>query len=191
MTAMLGAVGFIIAFALAGCSSAGPKATASSDASVAMTKDNSANSGGTHILVYSINSDGVDLRSIVTGTIGDYGPAETIYPDGKADPAHSSQLELKLTRGSFRLSIAALDKAFVRATSHEPIYPRTCSDFVSVTAAAPIVARSGTGSYRGISGSFQMTATLDEVEASSCKPASPASFLWQVISLTGSGTLSP
>jgi len=192
LTTVLGAAVFIAAFSLAGCSSAGPRAAASNDASVAITaKDNSANSGDTHILVYSINTDGADLRSIVTGTIGDYGPAETIYPDGKADPTHSSQLELKLTRGSFRLSIAALDKAFVGAASHEPIYPRTCSDFFSVTAPAPIVARSGTGSYRGISGSFQMTATLDEVEANSCKSASPASFLWQVISLTGSGTVSP
>jgi hypothetical protein len=192
LTAVLGAVVFIAAFSLAGCSSAEPKAATSSDMSVATTtKGSSGNSGAAHILVYSINSDGVDLRSIVTGAIGDYGPAVTIYPDGKADPAHSSQLELKLTRGSFRLSIAALNKAFVRAASHEPIYLRTCSDFFSVTAAAPIVTRSGTGSYRGISGSFQMTATLDEVEANSCKSASPGSFLWQVISLTGSGTVSP
>ena len=45
--------------------------------------------------------------------------------------------------------------------------------------------------HRGISGSFQMTATLDEVEANSCKPASPANLLSQVISLTGSGTVFP
>lgn len=48
----------------------------------------------------------------------------TIYPDGKVDPAHTSELELRLTRGSFRLSIAALDQAFVSAASHEPISPR-------------------------------------------------------------------
>jgi hypothetical protein len=148
-----------------------------------------ADSGETHIAVYSINSDGADLRSIVTGTVGDYGPAVTVYPDGKVDPAHTSELELKLTHGSFRLSIAALDKVFVRAASHEPIYPRTCSDFIRVTAAAPIVAGSGTSSYRGISGSFQMTLTLYEAESPSCKPAAPANFLWQVISLTGSGTV--
>lgn len=197
LTARLSAVVFtaacsLAACSLAGCSSAGPKAAASSDTSAfTMTKGNPAKSGGTHLLVYSVNSDGPGLRSIVTGTIGDYGPAMTVYPDGKADPAHSSQLELELTRGSFRLSIAALDKAFAGATSHEPIYPGTCSDFASVTAAAPIVARSGTGAYRSISGSFEMTATLNEVEANSCKSGSPAAFRWQVISLSGSGTVSP
>jgi hypothetical protein len=108
---------------------------------------------------------------------------------GHIDPAHTSELELKLTHGSFRLSIAALDKAFVAAASHEPIYPRTCSDFVRVTAATPIVAGSGTRSYRGIRGSVRMTLTLYEAEASTCKPGVPARFRWQLISLTGSGTV--
>jgi hypothetical protein len=30
---------------------------------------------------------------------------------------------------------------------------------------------------------------LDEAEASSCEPASPAAFRWQVIEFTGSGTV--
>jgi hypothetical protein len=93
VTAVLGVVVFIGAFSMAGCSSAAPKAAAGGNTSVATAmKDNSANSGGTRILVYSINSDGADFRSIVTGAIGDYGPAVTVYPDGKADPTHSSQL---------------------------------------------------------------------------------------------------
>jgi len=94
--------------------------------------------------VYSINSDGPDFRSILTGAAGDYGPAVTVYPDGGVDPQHTS----------------------------EPIYLSTCSDFISAEAAATIVA----GSYRGISGTFRLTITLNEVEAGSCEPASPASF---------------
>lgn len=140
--------------------------------------------GNTQILVYSINSDGPNFRSVVTGTIGDFGPAATVFPDGKVDPSHSSELDLKLTRGSIRLDVSALDKAFVVTASHEPIYSRTCSDSASVMAAAPIVKRSGTGSYVGIGGSFKMTATLSEVEETSCNPGSPANFRWQVISLT-------
>ena len=57
-------------------------------------------------MVYSINSDGPDFRAVVTGAVGDYGPAVTVHPDGTVDPSHSSELELKLTAGSFRLSIA-------------------------------------------------------------------------------------
>jgi hypothetical protein len=189
-TATLAAAVFGVGFLLAGCASAAPKAAASSHTSAAViVKGNSADSSNSHILVYSINTDGADFRAVVTGAIGDYGPAVTVFPNGSTDTSHSSQLELKLTRGSFRLSIAALEQAFVTAASREPIYPRTCSDFASATAAAPIVAHSGTGSYRGISGSFQMTVTLNEVEASSCRPANPANFLWQVISMSGSGTI--
>jgi hypothetical protein len=121
--------------------------------------------------------------------IGDYGPAVSIYPDGQVGPAHNSELELRLTRGSFRLSIAALDKTFVQAASHEPIYPKTCTDLISVTGTTPIVAGSGTDAYRGIRGSFRATLTLNEVEARPCQP-SPGAFRKQLITIAGSGTIS-
>lgn len=144
--------------------------------------------GKVHMMVYSVNSDGPDLSAILSGAVGDYGPAVTVHPDGTVDPQHASEMELILTRGSFRLSIADIDKKFVKATSGEPIYPHTCSDFITVTAAAPVVAGSGTGSYRGISGSFTVTLTLHEVEAKPCHPTSM--FLSQILLLAGAGTVS-
>ena len=114
---------------------------------------------------------------------------DCIYPDGKVDPAHSSELDLRLTDGSFRLSIAALDKAFVKTGSHAPIYPKTCTDLISVTGTTPIVAGSGTGAYRGIRGGFRVTLTLNEVEARPCEP-SPGAFRAQLITMAGSGTIS-
>jgi hypothetical protein len=179
--------------AMAGCASAAletsvTQSAAVSGTSVASTARTMASAGSANIMVYSINSDGAYLRAVVTGAVGDYGPAVTVYPDGKVDPKHNSEIELKLTRGSFRLSIAGIDKKFVKATSHEPIYPRTCSDFINFTAAAPIVAGSGTGSYRGISGSFHLTVTDDEINPKPCQPVT--AFLWQVIVLAGSGTVS-
>jgi hypothetical protein len=65
----------------------------------------------------------------------------------------------------------------------------TCSGSISVTAPVPIVAGSGTGSYRGISGSFIVTGTIDEVDV---KPVcdGTSKFLSQVIVLAGSGTVS-
>ena len=182
----------IAALSLAGCESSAPKAAVSSHTSVAATaKGSSGKSGNARVLVYSVNTDGADFRAIVAGSVGDYGPAVSVYPNGKPDPSHSSQLELQLTRGSFRLNIAALDKAFVKAADGEPVYPQTCSDFASVTADTPIVSGSGTGSYRKIKGTFTMTANLNEIEASSCKAGNPASFVAQVITLAGSGTISP
>jgi len=81
--ARFGAVVLAGALAAAGCT--GSAASTSAAASAPTT-------GATHIahlMVYSINSDGPDLRAIVTGAIGDYGPAETVFPNGKVDPEHT------------------------------------------------------------------------------------------------------
>jgi hypothetical protein len=166
-----------------GCVSAATKAPAAARAAAAT-------GGNANIMIYGVNTDGAYFRAIVSGAIGDYGPAVSIYPDGKIDPEHNNEIELRLTRGSFRLSIAALTKAFVKATSHEPIYPKTCTDLISVTGTIPIVAGSGTGAYRGIRGSFPVTITLNEVEASPCMPNSPSAFRAQLITVAGSGTIS-
>jgi hypothetical protein len=182
----LGVVALVGALALGGCTStARPEtsATAPADASSASTHDN------TNIIVYSIDSDGPNFSAVVSGTVGDYGPAVTVLPSGKIDPGHTSELELRLTHGSFRLSIADLDKKLVAATRREPIYSRTCSTFVKVTATAPIVPRSGTGSYRKISGSFILNTTLDEVHVKPCQKTR-LGIARQVLELAGSGNVS-
>jgi hypothetical protein len=173
------------ALAATGCapSVASTVAATTGAASPATTaKDNA------HLMVYSINSDGPDFRAIVSGVIGDYGPAVTVFPNGKVDPSHTHDLELKLSRGTFKLSITELDKKFVAVTSHEPIYPRTCSDYMTATAPMAIVPGSGTGAYRGISGRFTVTITGDEVERSPCPTA--MAFRWQALVLRGPGTVS-
>jgi hypothetical protein len=113
----------------------------------------------------------------------------TVHPNGTVDPEHTSQLELNLTHGSFRLSIAAADKAVVRAYQHWPSNPATCSGSITVSAPAPVVAGSGTGRYRGITGDFTLTITIDEVDV---KPVcnGTSKFLSQVILLDGTGTVS-
>ena len=165
-----------------GCVSAATGAPAAARAAAA--------TGGTaNIMIYGVNTDGAYWHVIISGVIGDYGPAVSIYPDGNVDPAHNSQMELRLTHGSFRLSIAALDKKFVRAAAHAPVYPKTCTDLISVTGTIPIVAGSGTGAYRGIRGNFPVTLTLNEVEATPCQP-NPGAFRAQLITVAGSGTVS-
>jgi hypothetical protein len=163
--------------ALTGCSAAAADASRSAPAD-----------GSTNIMVYSINSDGPDMRAIVSGAIGDYGPAVTVLPDGTVDPSHTHDMKLTLAKGSFLLNIAALDKKFVAVASHEPIYPATCSDHIAATGAVPIVAGSGTGAYKGVRGGFRLTITVDEVEKRPCRPA--AAFQTQLLTLTGAGTVS-
>jgi hypothetical protein len=85
-----------------------------------------------------------------------------------------------------RLNIASLDKKVIYADTHWPSYSPTRSFYLSVTAATPIVAGSGTGSYRGISGSLTMTVTIDEVD----KTHMNGPFLSQLIFLVGSGFVS-
>jgi hypothetical protein len=99
-------------------------------------------------------------------------------------------MKLRLADGSFRISIAALDKVFVAVSTHEPVYPKTCSDLMSVTRSTPIVAGSGTGAYRGIRGSFSVTLTANEVEARPCRPNGPSAFRAQLLTVAGSGTVS-
>jgi hypothetical protein len=177
------------ALALAGCASAATGASVTTTAATTAGAAQASPAGPVHIIVYSINSDGPHFRAILTGGVGDYGPAVTVHPDGKVDPEHTSQLKLELTRGSFRIGIAVIDKDIRRAYSHWPGNKSTCSGSISFTAAAPIVRGSGTGLYRRISGSFTMRVTIDEVDV---KPVcnGTSKFLSQVILLTGAGTVS-
>ena len=183
---VLALVAFAGVLVTAGCVSAATRPPAA--AATASTRTVAATGGTANLMIYSINTDGAYWHAIVSGVIGDYGPAVSIYPDGQVDPAHTSQMVLRLTHGSFRLSIAALDKAFVKAGAHAPIYPKTCTDLISVTGTTPIVAGSGTGAYHGITGSFPVTLTLNEVEARPCQP-SPGTFRAQLITVAGSGTI--
>lgn len=147
--------------------------------------------GAAHLTAYT-NNDGPTETVIVTGAIGDYGQAVSVYPNGAVDPDHSSQLSLQLSHGSFRLDIAALDKAFVAAVLRDfPGNATTCSGMVEVTGQAPVVARSGTGAYKGVGGAFTLTITLDEVDKfSAAQPCTASSaFLSQAIVMTGPGTV--
>jgi hypothetical protein len=188
---VVGVAGLAAALAITGCAAAtvGAAGTAAGSSTSTAGAAQAPAASQAHIMVYSIDSDGPDFRAISTGAVGDYGPAVTVRPDGSVDPDHTSEMELQLTRGSFRLSISGLDAKIVAAYRHWPSNVSTCSGSISVTAAVPIVAGSGTGSYRGISGSFTVTGTIDEVDV---KPVcnGTSKFLSQVIMLAGSGTVS-
>ena len=184
--ALFGATLLAGALAATGCAASAASTTASTASTSATAPPTARNNA--HLMVYSINSDGPDLRAIVTGAIGDYGPAVTVFPNGQVDPSHTHDLELKLTRGSFKLSITELDKKFVAVTSHEPIYPRTCSDYMTASAPMAVVPGSGTGAYRGISGRFAVTITADEVEKKPCQPV--GAIQYQALVLRGPGHVS-
>jgi hypothetical protein len=173
-----------IVLAVAGCGSAATSTTATASTGTVTT----AASGNTHVTLYSINSDGPRFQAIVTGAVGDHGQAVSVYPDGRVDPQHDSDLSLRMTRGSFLLNGAALDTRVVTAFRRWRGNPATCSGSAIVTAQAPVVAGSGTGAYRRVSGSFTLTATVDEIDVKSGCTAT-GKFLAQVIVITGAGTI--
>lgn len=144
--------------------------------------------GTTHLMIWSLNSDGPYFQEIVTGAVGDYGKGETVLPDGTVDPEHTSELQLTMTHGSFRLGIAAIGRGVVDSKRWR-WNTANCSGRVSFTAQAPIVAGSGTGAYRGITGTFGVTVTIEEVDV---KPVcnGTSGFLSQIILLDGTGSVS-
>lgn len=170
----------------AGCAAAASGATTASPARARTTA--AGDSRVVHLIGYSLNSDGPDFTVVLSGAIGDYGPAASVHPDGTTDPDHSSELRLDLKKGTLRLDIAALDKKVIAATSRWGTSP-TCSFHVSVTAATPVVPGSGTGAYRGDTGSITVTTTIDEVDQAPCSGGT-SPFLSQIITLTGTGAVS-
>jgi hypothetical protein len=137
------------------------------------------------------NDDLPGATVVLSGAIGDFGAAVSVLRNGAVDPEHSSQFNLALTQGSFRIVIGPLHAKLLKALSHALYNLRTCSGHVSVTGAAPVVAGSGTGAYKGISGSFTLTITGNEVDAKpGCQPFSGSALLAQTIFIAGSGTVS-
>lgn len=148
----------------------------------------SGHSGNAHLMIWSVNSDGPYFQEIVTGAVGDYGKGETVLPDGKVDPEHSSELQMNMAHGSFRVSIAAIGRKVVDS-KHWQWNKSNCSGRISFVARVPVVAGSGTGAYRGITGTFDVTVTIEEVDV---KPVcnGTSGFLSQIILLDGTGSVS-
>jgi hypothetical protein len=143
--------------------------------------------GEVHFVIWNVDSDGPGFQAILSGAIGDHGTAVTVLPDGRVDPRHSSEMKLDLRRGTFRLRIAGLASEFRARLAHEPVYPATCSDYLTVMGSVPVVAGSGTGAYRGIHGEFSSALTVyEDQKTPHCAP----SFTAQMLMLTGSGTVS-
>lgn len=142
------------------------------------------------ITAYSDN-DGSTSRVVVTGVIGDYGKAVRTNTPGSS--GEYNELDLKLARGSFGLNIASLERELVAAISgHFPTNRATCSGEVDVSGEAAIDSGSGTGAYRGLTGSLALTITINEVESPpSCPATDTTPFLAQTVFISGSGKVLP
>lgn len=137
------------------------------------------------------DDDGAGATVVLSGAIGDFGEAASVNPNGSLNPEHTSQLNLALTWGSFRIAFGPLHQEFENALNHAPFNTKTCSGHVSVAGPAPIVAGSGTGAYQGITGGFTLTITGNEVLLPPCQRwTGHGGAAAEAIFIAGPGTVS-
>jgi hypothetical protein len=137
------------------------------------------------------SGDGPKSVAVLTGAIGDYGDAIRTMSSSSGGSEYN-ELELSMTRGSFRLNVAGIEGELGKAIYGAfPTHSRTCSGEVSVSGTTPIIAGTGTGDYKGLQGSLHMTITINEVEEwPSCPKTDTSPYLAQSVFITGEGTVS-
>lgn len=146
--------------------------------------------GGVVDMTLYSNIDGPRFSAVLTGAIGDFGKAVRTSSSGSADEEYN-QLDVSVTRGAFRLDIAGVEgKLDASILGAFPTNTATCSGEIVVAGIAPIVSGSGTGAYKGIHGTFNMTITINEVERPPVCPKTDTSpFLAQSVFITASGVV--
>jgi len=142
--------------------------------------------GDVHISEYS-NGDGAGSSVIITGAIGDFGESISVNTNGAINLEHNSQATLALSQGSFRLDVSGLDKNIVDAFTRFKPNPQTCSGHITASGKASIVPGSGTGAYKGVSGSFDLSVLVDEIDTA-CSGSE--AYLAQSFITNGNGNVS-
>ena len=133
----------VVASVLVGCAPAGG-ATASSPRAQGV------------VTVAATSNGSASGRVVLTGAIGDSGTTLRVNATGKAD-ARGGYIKLSLRQGTVEVNLRTLDTLLTRAVFLTP----TCSATLSASSPASVV--SGTGAYRGITGTITLTVTVSMV----------------------------
>ncbi|HEX4217009.1 MAG TPA: hypothetical protein VHZ02_01460 [Acidimicrobiales bacterium] len=155
-----------------------------------------AQSGGAIKLISPVNASDTGNKPIpvvFTGAVGDYGTTVNVNAAGKND-TNGNFTKVTLKKGGFTVDSSSLNAAFNSSGAPADFNSDNCSGSISVgPATATIVSGSGTGSYKGISGSVDLTATVAVIlpkKNGSCNTSNNANALAAYGVLTGSGTVS-
>jgi hypothetical protein len=148
---------------------------------------------GGAIALYASNSNGASQRIVFVGAIGDYGTALNVNKKGKVDP-NGNFVKVRLTKGTFEVDSTALNKNLNAVHAPQVGSKATCSTMFS--GSGPVTFFNGTGLYKGISGTANVTVTFGGVgsryksgaKKGQCKdgPSNPRA---QFGSVTGQGTV--
>jgi hypothetical protein len=98
-------------------------------------------------------------RVVFVGAIGDYGTATNVNKNGKPNP-NGNFVKIKLRKGAFMLDATSVNKSINSGTPQVESHA-TCSAAFSGTGVATFM--NGTGQYKGISGTANVTVTFGGV----------------------------
>jgi hypothetical protein len=148
---------------------------------------------GGPIELYASAGNAGSQHVVVVGAIGDYGKAVNVNKNGKPNP-NGNFVKLKLQNGTFMLDVTAVNQSVNSDASPQVGSTATCS--AAFTGGGQVTFLNGTGLYKGISGTANVSITFGGVgsryksgaKKGQCKQGDPsprASFGF----VTGQGTV--
>lgn len=109
--------------------------------------------GGAIQVWVTLSPTGNGGQVLITGVIGDYGKAQNVTAAGKPISKKSVYKDLMLKNGSILINLTKYQKA--QNNANPIMYNKSnCSAYVITSAPAPIL--SGTGAYKGITGTVTL-----------------------------------
>jgi hypothetical protein len=138
------------------------------------------------------SSDGPVSKILITGAIGDYGTATSIDKNGKVD-ANGNFVKVALKKGTFEIDSTTLNAKLNKAPG--VFNKETCS--FSFTGSGGVKLFDGTGLYKSISGSAEVTLSFGGIgprlatgaHKGDCNPSNKARPLSQYGAIIGTGTV--
>jgi hypothetical protein len=115
---------------------------------------------GGPIELYAPAGNGNSQHIVFVGAIGDYGTATNVDKNGKVNP-NGNFVRAKLKRGAFEIDVTAVNKQLNSGAAPRVESHATCS--AAFTGSAPVTFFNGTGLYKGISGTANVTITFGGV----------------------------
>ena len=134
---------------------------------------------------------------VVTGAIGDYGKTTPeMDKNGKTNPKKGNYGKFVLQKGTIEANLTAFNAKEQSLGSQSSVNAATCT--MEATATAPVMLFNGTGLYKGITGTVNLTVTFAIVlpfytsgkNKGKCNEGNNANPVAQWGSITGSGSVS-
>ncbi len=148
--------------------------------------------GGTVHVFVTPSPDGIHGPIVITGAIGDHGQTLTMDKNGKPD-ANGNYVKITLAKGTFEINTTALN---AKDKNAQPAVDKTSCSFL-FSGVGPVTLFDGTGLYKGISGTVNITVVFAGIGATyktgthmgQCNMSNNAPTIAEYGSIQGTGTV--